>query len=821
MQVNNKSNPEQSKKLKGIIARNQEIGDKINNDTLGSKIEASVKHSAGTGLKTSATAQKDISPAQKHATVQQLKSNHKNATHSNTENSIENSSPLISKEDAGIKKNVQKINYVQNVKNTNRKKTINVKAKKSNKPDNIPSELQNKADLAKMAVQKKKKTEIKSKINRHNTVITKKVNRNTEITNSVKRKVISNRRKIKSTPNFTNKNTKINYAKTLAMRKRQVKYVQQRRIKTAVRAQQNHTNLTIYNNAVSKANPKTIRTRYNSAIKNRVKRNETISRKQNKIIHSRNRSGLKTGQVRAPRLIKVRTIRVVGNLKAVRKIKLSKRIYKAIIGKLRLKLLKNSKFRKFLRKATKAVRIMKVVSGYVKYGVKEVASPILAVGKKAISLGADALNNAAKNVNYDDISDTGIESLKFMYKNASDAVSGVNTTRHIATGVNRTIRTGYKTAVKVAEATPGTIRSIPGKVRQVARTGRKIKTNAKRAVRTTKRIVGAFKKGGAKAAAKEAAKVAKKVADVARKATIEAFKLIVKAVELIISNLPVILIAVAVIIIAMLLIQGIGALVSAVSGTIEATLNWAFPEYESSEPLEIESLLKEYDKYLEEGLKKEREKRVDEASSYLTEDDDYYAVITNNGSLDWIPYSGGAGASTVMERLNSIEPDKTEFYALLFVYKQKINNEADGNGSDDIYDISFTSGDISGFINQYYDITITFESGLSCPGKNCHTDTCSDVSSCTNRGSQGVPVIDPETGEPTGEVVVVYYCKGHPYCDNEHKKSTITWVVNSNVTDDLGFTQEEKERVDIVEQMFEDVILGDVMGVETETPETT
>ncbi len=759
MQINSKNNSEQPKKLKGIIARNQEIGDKINNDTLGAKVENTVNHSTEMGLKTSISDKKETSLPKNYVDVRRKK----NDTHNNTRIN----SPLISLNDNEVvNRSVQRVNYARSV---NGRKAVNVKAKNHAKINKIES--QEKSEIARNVAEKKKKVEIKSKISRKNTVINRKVNRNTEITSLVRRKVNNSKRKIKSAPNLNSK--RLNPADVDKLR--------------------------------------VIKKRYNSAIKNRVKRNITITKRRNRAIQAQKKSVLQTGQLRKPRLIKIYTVRVVGNIKAVRKIKLSQKVYKAIFGKLRLKILKNRKIRKLIRKAAHGVRIAKVVSKYMSYGIGTVSAPILKVGKKAVSLGSNSLNNAMKNVNYDDISDTGTEALKFMYKNASDTVTAIDTSRHIATGVKKTIRTGIKTTADIVKATPGAVRSIPGKVRQVARTGRKIKTNVKHAFKAVKHVVSALKKGGGKAAAKEMAKIARKTAEMVGKAALESFKLIARAVELIISNLPVILIAVAVVIVVILLIQGIGALVSAVSGSISSTVNWAFADYDASEPKNIYMLLAEYDKKLDDKITEEKQNKLDDATSFLTEDDDYYAVLTDKTSGDWIALAGGAGTTTANNMLsNGITLDKNEFYALLFVYLQKMSNEADGNDNYDVYEITFTAGEIDGFINKYFDISVSKASGLTCPGEDCHIKYCSGGGGCSNQGTEVVYKYD-DKGNVIGSYTVTC-CNGHPYCDNAHKKSSITFIKNSDIMDDLDFTPEEKERVEIVEQMFEEVILGDVLG---------
>lgn len=792
MQIENSHNEKQQKpkeKPKGIIERNQEIGDKIQTDSLNSKLEATVNAAEG-GLKTSNSAAKTMTATQKYAAVQQIKVAAKDAEKKSDDYSymetnvginasgedlpqketphvgVQHSprSDTVSHETKGV---YAAQRFTRSSKQKPKAKSNHSEAFKTSEAVNDRASVvaEHKGKIGRRVVQGKQKPKISGKVEKKDQLL-KRVNRSKTISKSSKKKVFNLKRGIQSL--------------------------------TSAQAQNGGMAAVGITQKV-----RSLKTRYISAIKSKIRRNQKITAPNDSKSRIMTSTGgnLKTSVAQNKKNIRqkrVYSVKLDGDLSSVKRFKIPSK--KAI------------RIKRYFRKVGKFSKKTAQVVSLIAHGVSVPVVPVLKAGKKIAGGGVNTLKQAAKNVNFQDTSDTGVESTKFLYKAAVDTQTAFDTSRHIATGVQRSIKTGVKTTGRVAKTTSDVVHSIPCKTKQIAHTGRRIRTNAKLAARNVKRVATVFKRSGGKAAAKEFAKMTQKATEIAVKAAIETFKLIVQAVELIVSNLPVICVAIVIILTAVLLMQGIGAVINSVAGIINSTLNWIIPKPEQSTTEDISELLSEYSETIDEALQSRKEYLLEDASSYLSEDDDFYAVRIAGSGGDWITYNGGAGAETVRDFLDKVEVDQNEFYALLFVKLQKDYNLSDGDTNNDIYEIKFTEDDIRSFLRVYFETSVAKEDGLSCPGKNCHRDTCEDISSCTNKGTATVPTFD-EDGNQTGTKQVPY-CKGHPYCDEEHKKSTVTFVRKdaSVIMTELGFTDEERGRVEIVQQLFAEVIIKDALG---------
>lgn len=106
----------------------------------------------------------------------------------------------------------------------------------------------------------------------------------------------------------------------------------------------------------------------------------------------------------------------------------------------------------------------------------------------------------------------------------------------------------------------------------------------------------------------------------------------------------------------------------------------------------------------------------------------------------------------------------------------------------------FTKSDFEAFIGtvnsntcEYGDTffikTTVTVGGQTCPDENCRTDYCDDVDDCES----------PETDDEGNE-----YCPGHDYCDNDHKKMTITlktveeYYTDKGIPEIYGFDEDEE-----------------------------
>ena len=419
--------------------------------------------------------------------------------------------------------------------------------------------------------------------------------------------------------------------------------------------------------------------------------------------------------------------------------------------------------------------------------------------KATLRSGLNYINTKAKSINVEDTSDTGVEAAKMMYKTASEG-------RQLATSV----KSGIKTSAKVAKNTYRVAREIPGKVRTIPKTARKVATAVKTAPNTAKKAVTTSAKKAAQNAkkmAKQAQKAAKRTAEATKKAAQAAekvaevtFKAMAKAAAFFVTHLPIILIVSLVLIVVFLIVALASGMITVVSNTTVGGISYAIPGDENSKPEEIAEILDNYQNVIDNGMDQVKEQYISKANSFLTEDDDFYDAITANRRGYWITYAGGE--PTVREILDTVEIDYAEFYALLYVYMQKERNVADGDGANDIYSFTFTDADLIDFLYKYFDISYNEASGLDCPGQNCHIRFC-----------EGCKTGSTTVSTPEGPKTVTYkYCPGHPYCDHEHKKATISITKNTNVMDDLGFTDGEKQWKDLIEQLYSEYIMGYILN---------
>ncbi len=451
-------------------------------------------------------------------------------------------------------------------------------------------------------------------------------------------------------------------------------------------------------------------------------------------------------------------------------------------------------------KARKILRTAAVVTVTAGRTVKKVGS----LGAKAGTFVTEQSCNVLgmnRSENTDSTDNTGAESMRMLYSIGSKTKTAQNELSKIKTGIKRTV--GNKR------------RAAPPRPESKLKTGRVIRKSAVKNVGKNMQMAKKSAKA-AKKAAKTAQKAAKKAAQNIKKAVEITVKLIAKTAAFVITHLPIILVIGLVIVVIAVIVSGTSVVVSTVTSGVNGLLSWAFPSEEGKTDAEsVAEQLLEYEEAMKNGFDDILDEKLAMASEYLTEDDDYYAAVTDNQFNDWIAYMGGAGEDIARDVLKDAidNVDKSEFYALLFVYLQKQKNIEDGNDSYDIYDITFTEGEIRSFLYNYFDISLSMVSGLDCPGQSCHNKRCENAVSCPNR--VGHPVTDPETGE----VHVGYSCPGHPYCDHEHKKSTIKITRNANIMDDLGFTDEEKQRTELAQQLYDSEIQGNILGGGSSTEE--
>ena len=451
------------------------------------------------------------------------------------------------------------------------------------------------------------------------------------------------------------------------------------------------------------------------------------------------------------------------------------------------------------QKLKRHLRFKKISNASASVLGKMINISAVSLPKATLRSGLNYINTKAKSVNVEDTSDTGVESAKLVYKTASDG-------RQLATSVKR----GIKTSAKTAKNTYKIAREIPGKVKNIPKTARKVATAVKTAPNTAKKTAQNAKKIAKQAqkAAKRMTEAAKKVAKAAEKVAEVTFKAMAKAAAFFVTHLPIILIVVLILLVVFLIIAVVSGMISVVSNTTVGGVSYAIPGDENSKPEEIAETLDHYQDVIDSGLDNIKEQQIAKASGFLSANDDFYAAFTSNGSGDWIKYSGGAGEASVRNILDNIEIDYAEFYALLYVYMQKQKNLSDGNNSNDVYSFTFSDADLQDFLDKYFDVSYTEATGVECPGKNCKTKYCSPGCQTEYR----YKYITKEDGTRVRVRYTYRYCPGHPYCDKHHKKATISITKNSNIMDDLGFTDGEKQWKDMIEQLYDEYIMNYILN---------
>ncbi|MBP3854041.1 MAG: hypothetical protein IK990_00320 [Ruminiclostridium sp.] len=494
-----------------------------------------------------------------------------------------------------------------------------------------------------------------------------------------------------------------------------------------------------------------------------------------------------------------------GNIDDLKKtIKLDKRSYRKLRSHLRFKK---------LSKASASV-LGKLIS------LSAVSLP-----KATLRSGLNYINSKAKNVNIDDTSETGIESAKMMYRAGSEAKGVVSGVRHIATSVKKHIQTfanNARPAYSTGRSLYSKIQSVPMSGRNIATAveispytstnrpyryagnvapkTREVNLGAKRAAQNAKKAVKQAQKTAQKAVetTKKAAQAAEKVAEVT-------FKAIAKAATFFVTHLPIILIVSLVLIVLFLIVAVASGLISAVSDTTIAGVSYVFPNEETTAE-DVSNTIEEYKKLIDDKLKSTIEENIEKANAFLSADDDAYGAYGSPIKIDWIRYNGGSGEVIVRQVFDNMSIDYAEYFSLLYIYLQKQKNNSDGNNAKDIYSFTFTENDLMDFFEIYFDVSYFEETGVECPGRNCKTSFCTPP--CSTRTI--TTTISTEDG-PKTITQSIPYCPGHPYCDAHHNKASIEIAKSSNIMDKLGFTQEEKDWEKMVEQLYDSYIMGYVL----------
>lgn len=351
--------------------------------------------------------------------------------------------------------------------------------------------------------------------------------------------------------------------------------------------------------------------------------------------------------------------------------------------------------------------------------------------------------------------DKGIEKTAQGVKNVSKSLKSSRSiqTAQKHSGINKTIHTAQKRTIQK------TVKATGNVSKKSVKTSAKAAKNAAKATKTT-------------------AKTTVKTTKTASKTTAKIIGGIAKAVgSLIVSPAgPIILIIAAVVLLIVLIVSIISGAAGAVSGATAAVvspLNWIFGSSASSSTEDLKDAYEDYLDMATAAYKDIADYMEDTINDYSLDDND---ILEFNGA-SITPASSGAYSVKTMLQDSADDIDWTYFIEVYYIYMQRTvdNPELTKEG---MYEF---------MMSEYYSLETSEETGITCPTADCETDTywCISDDYCPD-------VTYDEEDDITS-------CPGHEYsyCPGNHKKVTITFEVVPNILDVLGFTDEEKERLEL------------------------
>lgn len=386
-------------------------------------------------------------------------------------------------------------------------------------------------------------------------------------------------------------------------------------------------------------------------------------------------------------------------------------------------------------------------------------------GTSAVKLGVQTYDYAGRTVKT--AAEMGIKTVK----NGTRLTKQVTRKIHKTTGLKKTLR------------------------KRVFRNKLKTQVNhmAKQAVRK-----------GAKAAGKAAANVASKTA----KAIVNAVS---KVVSLIVETMPWSLIIIGVVLLVLLIVLMFGSLLGGASGSVAGGGAWLVDDNITQTPEEIYESYQKFVEQTNDVMKTQTKDALkDEVSSFCASDTRdprkiiQYIDKNNNRTL----YPAKGADSTISPIIDQFTADDyADYMSLLFVLMTREKQQADGVTDDTIYDFDFKKEDFEEFMktvnenscrwgDTFVIKTAVETSAEYCPGQNCKTKT--------KPGCK----CDSYTDE---EGKVHEYCKGHPYCPQNHTKLTVKlYTVKDYYGKDYpeiyNFTENEKTRYEASKIIIQEII---------------
>ena len=352
---------------------------------------------------------------------------------------------------------------------------------------------------------------------------------------------------------------------------------------------------------------------------------------------------------------------------------------------------------------------------------------------------------------------------KFVVKSAKFTVkSGVKAAGKAADGLADSIDND---TVRFAKQSYNAAKATASGARRTVKTVKKAVKKSQRLVKSVKRNVNRIKR-----TAKATKKVVKATAKVVKAAAKLVAKAVTKIVSLIVETFPYSLFVIAIIALIVIIVFLVANLFSHTIGQQDRVAGWAIDESDCTEE-DVYSNIKELGQRLKTGCENKFAKDLkDEISAFCVSVSDPQRIIEYTvGDTSATLFPAAGSDSTINPIIDSVINDfsrhtateYSNFMAALVVLTARKNF-----GNESFALEKFTQTEIEEFIgglnsnscsfgSTFFAKTTTKTTGETCPNADCKTKK---ERGCDCGGKD-------ENGQK--------YCKGHPYCDNDHEKLTV------------------------------------------------
>lgn len=360
--------------------------------------------------------------------------------------------------------------------------------------------------------------------------------------------------------------------------------------------------------------------------------------------------------------------------------------------------------------------------------------------------------------------DNGVKAFNLGIQIADYGKKGASIASNAATKSVRTVKKGYEIVKDISQfrIKKRVKRGVRGKKKRI--TNRIERKSAKVAAKSAKKAAQAAKKAATqtKAAQKAAEQTASTISSIARLASFLS------------STKPYSQIIIGVIVLILIVSLMVVSFVTSASGSVTSAGGWLIDDEKQQSPEEIYDGYKKFEEQIKEVVQEQvKEALKSKVTSFCSSDTDeprkIIQYIDKDHNRTFFPAQGSDEAINSWIDEFEIE-DYAEYLSLLFVLKTREMQVADGVLDSETYDMDFEKEDFEEFIKSINENacslgetfvikTAVEKSSVPCPNKNCKRKTITNCKCAAHTDEEGV---------------VHYYCKGHPYCPENHTKLTVT-----------------------------------------------